>query len=130
MGFEQAPPALPLDLPLQSPKYTTSVDIKECIIPILFIVVGMWPEFHAQLTELGINSGVYFWSCMTYTIPLDFLRQNEVGGVMWCQLHTQMALYSIRKSYKQYSKPLDSILVQSVEFLRKKTHNDDFDMYM
>ena len=30
-----------------------------------------------------------------------------------------MALYLIRKSYPQYFKPLDLILVQSVEFVRK-----------
>ena len=61
-----------------------------------------------------------FESFMIYEISLKILRQNVVGGVMYYHLHIHMALYSTRKHYIQYFKPLDSMLVQPVVVLRNK----------
>ena len=64
---------------------------------------------------------------MTYKMSIEISMQHVVGGVMLYQLCTQIALYSTRRSFIQHLKLLESILMQSLEFLRNKTYNKNAD---
>ena len=64
---------------------------------------------------------------MTYKMSIEIPMQNVVGGEMLYQLCTQIALYSTRRNFIQQFKSLESILMQSLEFLRNKTYNNNAD---
>ena len=64
---------------------------------------------------------------MTYKISLKILRQNVVGGGNVIPPIYSDGIKFNKKTCIHYFKPLESMLVQSVEVLRNKTYSNNVD---